>query len=167
MKKHRGELEIDEDIQLESTNWKVQRVAWVIMALVIIAALLGFTGDGGIGNLQSLKAGDSAEGLEVEYERFLRRSAPAEIKVKLAPSTSDFRTDLHISQDFYEKLQIDKVVPEPSEVYTHEHGITYRFTTANQPFVVTFYLTPKGMGSLPLHFSTNEREVAITQFIYP
>jgi hypothetical protein len=167
VKKHRGELEIDEDIQLESTNWKVQRVAWVIMALVIIAALLGFTGDGGIGNLQSLKAGDSAEGLEVEYERFLRRSAPAEIKVKLAPSTSDSLTDLHLSKDFYEKLQIDKVVPEPSEVYTHERGITYRFTTANEPFAVTFYLTPKGMGSLPLHFSTNERKVAITQFIYP
>ncbi|WP_299708334.1 hypothetical protein [uncultured Pontibacter sp.] len=167
MKKHRGELEIDEDIQLESNSWKIQRVAWVIMALVIIAALLGFTGDGGIGNLQSLKAGDSSELLEVEYERFLRRSAPAEIKVKLAPSTSNSLTDLHLSKDFYEKFQIDKVVPEPSEVYTHEQGITYSFTTANQPFSVTFYLTPKGMGSLPLHFSTDKKKVAITQFIYP
>jgi hypothetical protein len=167
VKKHRGELDIDEDIQLESTNWKVQRVAWVFMAFIVLAALLGFTGDGGIGNLQSLKAGDSAEGLEVEYERFVRRSAPAEIKVKLAPSTSDSRTELHLSKEFYEKIQVDRIVPEPSEVYTHEQGITYRFTTANQPFSVTFYLTPKGMGSLPLQFSTAEKKVAITQFIYP
>ncbi|SIQ89089.1 hypothetical protein [Pontibacter lucknowensis] len=167
MRKHRGELDIDEDIQLESTNWKVQRVAWVVMSIFVLAALLGFTGDGGIGNLQSLKAGDSAEGLEVEYERFIRRSAPAEIKVKLHASTSDSLTDLHLSKDFYEQLKIDKVVPEPAEVYTTVQGITYRFATARQPFSVTFYLTPKGMGSLPLHFSTAEKQVAITQFIHP
>jgi hypothetical protein len=167
VKKHRGELDIDEDIQLESANWKVQRVAWVIMAFFVLAALLGFTGDGGIGNLQSLKAGDSTSGLEVEYERFIRRNAPAEVKVKLTPSTSDSLTALHISKDFYEKLKVDKVVPEPAEVYTSEKGITYRFASANQPFSVTFYLTPKGMGSLPLHLSTAEKQVAITQFIYP
>jgi hypothetical protein len=167
VKKHRGELDIDEDIELESANWKVQRVAWVLMAIFVLAALLGFTGDGGIGNLQSLKAGDSTEGLEVEYERFVRRSAPAEIKVKLHPSASGSLTDLQISKDFYEKLQVDKVVPEPAEVYTHEQGITYRFTSANQPFSITFYLTPKGMGSLPLHFSTAQKQVNITQFIYP
>ncbi|PVY40190.1 hypothetical protein [Pontibacter virosus] len=167
MKKHRGELDIDEDIELESANWKIQRVAWVLMALVVIAALLGFTGDGGIGNFQTLKAGDSAEGLEVEYERFLRRGAPAEIKVKLKPSASDTLTDLHLSKEFHEKLEVDKVVPEPSEVYATEKGITYRFASANQPFAVTFYLTPNGMGSMPLHFSTSEKKVAITQFIYP
>lgn len=167
MKKHRGELEIDEDIQLESTNWKVQRVSWVIMALIVVAALLGFTGNGGIGNLQRLKAGDSAEGLEIEYERFLRRGAPSEIKVKLAPSTNDSLTDLRISKDFYEKLEIDKIVPEPSQVYTHKQGITYRFVSAHEPFTVIFYLKPAGMGSLPLQFATSKKQVAITPFIYP
>ncbi|PKV75777.1 hypothetical protein [Pontibacter ramchanderi] len=167
MKKHRGELEIDEDIQLESTNWKVQRVAWVLMSLFVLAALLGFTGDGGIGNFQSIKAGDSADGLEVEYERFLRRSAPAEIKVSLQAAPSDTLTDLRISKNFYEKIKVDQVVPEPAEVYTSEEGITYSFTTDKQPFTVTFYLTPKGMGSLPLLFSSSEKQVAITPFIYP
>ncbi|MDO6392306.1 hypothetical protein Q4E40_19380 [Pontibacter sp. BT731] len=167
MKKHRGELEIDEDIQLESTNWKVQRVAWVLMAFVVFAALLGFTGNGGIGNLQRLKAGDSAEGLEVEYERFLRRGAPAEIKVKLVPSSADSLTDLRLNKDFYEKLQVEKILPEPSGQYTHEQGITYRFASANQPFLVIFYVKPEGMGSLPLQFSTSKKKVNITPFIYP
>nr|WP_255594102.1 hypothetical protein [Pontibacter sp. HSC-14F20] len=152
---------------MESANWKVQRFAWVIMALVVVAALLGFTGDGGIAKLQHLKAGDAAQGLEVEYERFLRRTAPAEIKVNLAPSTDNSLTELHFNKKFYEDIEVDNIVPEPSEVYTHEQGITYRFTTANQPFSVTFYLTPKGIGSLPLHIATDKKKVAITQFIYP
>lgn len=167
MKKHKGELEIDEDIQLESTNWKIQRVAWVVMALVVFAALLGFTGNGGIGNLQHLKAGDSAEGLEVAYERFLRRGAPAEIKVKLAPSSGDSHTELRLNKAFYEELLVERIVPEPSEQYTNEQGITYRFASTNQPFSVIFYVKPDGMGSLPLHFSTSKKEVTITPFIYP
>lgn len=167
MKKHKGELEIDEDIKLESANWKAQRVAWVLMALVVIAALLGFTGNGGIGDLHRLKAGNSTEGLEVECERFLRRGAPSEFKVQLAPSSGDSHTDLQLSKNFYEKLEVDKVVPEPSEVFTHEQGITYRFASANQPFTVIFYLKPKAMGSVPLHISTAGKKVNITPFIYP
>lgn len=167
MKKHKGELEIDEDIKLESANWKVQRVAWVIMAFIVFAALLGFTGNGGIGDLQRLKAGSSADGLEIEYERFLRRGAPAEIKVKLVPSSGDSLTDLRLNKDFYEKLHVERILPEPSEQFTHEQGITYRFASANQPFSVIFYFKPEAMGSLPLQFSTSEKQVAITPFIYP
>ena len=167
MKKHRGELEIDEDIKLESANWKVQRVAWVLMVFVVMAALLGFIGNGGIGNLQRLKAGSSADGLEIEYERFLRRGAPAEIKVKLIPSPGDSLTDLRLNKDFYEKLHVERILPEPSEQFTHEQGITYRFASAKQPFLVIFYVKPDGMGSLPLQFSTSGKAVNITPFIYP
>ena len=48
MKKHNQELEIDEDIALENKSWTAERVAWVLMGLLLLAVLLGFTGNGGL-----------------------------------------------------------------------------------------------------------------------
>jgi hypothetical protein len=163
MKKHRGELDIDEDIQLESTNWKVQRVAWVLMALFVLAALLGFTGDGSLNNLNTKTA--KAEGLELEYERFMRRDAPAEIKLKI-PVRQD-ELSLQFGKDFYEKLQVEQVIPDPTEVYTHEQGITYRFAATQAPNSVTFYFKPKGIGRMHLQVSTESGRLSVSQFIHP
>lgn len=163
MKKHRGELDIDEDIKLESSNWKVQRVAWVLMALFVLAALLGFTGDGSLNDFNTKTA--KTEGLEVEYERFMRRDAPAEIKLKIPVRQQELT--LQFSQDFYEKLHVEQVVPEPTEVYTHEQGITYRFAATQAPTSVTFYFKPKGMGRMHLEVSTQTSRLSISQFIHP
>ncbi len=163
MKKHRGELDIDEDIQLESTNWKVQRVAWVLMAIFVLAALLGFTGDGSLNNLNTKTA--KADGLELEYERFMRRDAPAEIKLKFPAQQQEL--SLQFSKDFYEKLHVEQVVPEPTEVFTHEQGITYRFATSPTPTSATFYLKPKGIGSMHLEVSTETSRLSVSQFIHP
>lgn len=163
MKRHRGELDIDEDIKLEGTNWKVQRVAWVLMAMFVVAALLGFTGDGSLNNLNTKMA--KTGGLEIEYERFLRRDAPAEIKLNI-PVKQETLT-LHFSKDFYEKLHVEQVVPEPTEVYTHEQGITYRFAASQAPTAITFYFKPKGIGSMQLEVSTETNRLSISQFIYP
>ncbi|WP_018478209.1 hypothetical protein [Pontibacter roseus] len=167
MRKHNQELEIDEDIELERKNWAVERVAWVFMAIVVLAALLGFTGNGGLKGINLLTAGSQADGVEVEYERYLRRKAPSELKVTLYPTATSPERELQFSKDFYDKVQVEQVVPEPSEVYTHEQGITYTFSGAGSTSPIIFYLKPKHMGSLEVSLKTGEKSLAISQFVYP
>lgn len=167
MKKHNQELEIDEDIKLESRNWAVERVAWVLMALVVLAALLGFTGNGGLKGINQMTAGSQAQGITVEYERYLRRKAPSELKVTLYAAAISPEKELQFSKEFYEKVQVEQVVPEPSKVYTHEQGITYTFSEAGATTSILFYLKPKQMGNLELSLKADGRSLTISQFVYP
>lgn len=83
MKKHNQELEIDEDLKLERNTWVVQRVSWVLMLLIAIAALLGFTGHGGLPGISSMKAETTTKSVVVEYERYLRNVTAEQLKVHL------------------------------------------------------------------------------------
>jgi hypothetical protein len=165
VKKHNRELEIDEDIALERKNWILQRIAWVLMALLVLAALLGFTGDGGLTGISKRTAGSKADGLEIDYERFLRYKAPTELLVTFYAAAGPSRHELHFSKGFYEKIQVEQVIPEPLEVYTHEQGITYRFS--DNVSSVTFYLKPKRIGSITHTVSAGGPGISFSQFVYP
>jgi hypothetical protein len=45
-KPHSGDLELDQDLAFERRTWTVERVAWVAMGLMGIAALAGLLGPG-------------------------------------------------------------------------------------------------------------------------
>jgi hypothetical protein len=167
MKKHNQELEIDEDIVIENRSWTAERVAWVLMAILLLAVLLGFSGNGGLKGINKRIAGSQATGIEVEYDRYLRREAPTEIKVTLYAPAAETAKELQFSNDFYDKVQVEQVIPEPTEVSTHENGITYKFAGTATIMPITFYLQPKHMGTQEIQVQAGERSVSFSQFVYP
>lgn len=64
-----GELETSQDIDLQSRAWAVQRVGWGVIALTVLAALLGLFGPGLFNNAT---AGSKEAPLWLEYKRFGR-----------------------------------------------------------------------------------------------
>ena len=54
---HSGDLELDQDLIFERRTWTVERVAWVIMALVGLAALAGLLGPGPLSETTSGEQG--------------------------------------------------------------------------------------------------------------
>lgn len=168
MRKHNQELEIEEDIQLERRNWAAERIGWLVMTVLVLAALLGFSGgNGGVKGINQQTAGSPSEGIEIEYDRFLRRQAPAELKVTLYATNPGADRALHFSKDFYERVHVEQVVPEPTEVYTHEQGITYTFAGAGSTTPILFYLEPKHMGSQEIRLRAGDKSLSFSQFVYP
>ena len=41
-----GDLQIHQDLCQERREWKIQRVGWLLMALMLVAALAGLLGPG-------------------------------------------------------------------------------------------------------------------------
>lgn len=41
-----GDLEISQDLEFQKRSWTIQRVGWVVIALLILAGLLGVFGKG-------------------------------------------------------------------------------------------------------------------------
>lgn len=165
MKRHK-DLDIEEDIELEHTNWKMQRVGWVLMTLLIIAALLGFFGKGGLAIVNNKTAGDSETGLEVEYEKFLRRGAPSELTVSLAGESASVK-QIRFSKDFFDRVRVEQVIPEPAEVIMEDEGISYYFNLSGNNPQIKFYLKPMKMGNMHLLVQQQNKQVSLSQFVYP
>lgn len=62
-------IEITEDLSFQRRAWIMQRVAWTIMLLLTIAALLGAFGRG---TLSSARVTSPGSVMSAEYERFAR-----------------------------------------------------------------------------------------------
>ncbi|WP_242928332.1 hypothetical protein [Pontibacter vulgaris] len=161
MKKHNQELDIDEDLALEHKSLILERIGWILMLLFVVAAALGFTGRGGIINDKT--EGSTAAGIEVAYERFLRRDAPSTLKITLHEPSSQVR----FSKAFYEKVRIEEVVPEPKQVQVTHESILYTFEGAPVNASLLFYLKPQKAGSLQYMVDNGKHQLSISQYIYP
>ena len=103
-------LQIDEDRAWQEKFWTVQRVAWVLMALFIVAVIAGLTGNGG--PFASASARTSAG--TVEYPRVTRWLADEQVTLRLAPSTEG-EVEVLLPREFGTLFTISSIVPEPSK----------------------------------------------------
>src|SRR5688500_11374240 len=62
-----GAIEVDQDLDHVRSLWRVQRVGWVIMLLLVIGGLLGLFGKGPLAEHQV-----QTNGLTLDYDRFAR-----------------------------------------------------------------------------------------------
>ena len=107
--KHKG-LELNEDRPFQEKFWSFERGAWVVMALIMVAALAGLTGQGGP------LAGASVAGPDgrIEYPRIARWEADDSLTVTLPPGAAGEAT-IDIGPAFSDIFGISDVRPTPAE----------------------------------------------------
>lgn len=87
--------------------WRVQRIAWIAFALILVAALAGLTGAGG----PLSRASTPVAGGEIEHPRVSRWSAADDFRITLEPGAAQ-RTVL-LSTAFADHFQIEDIQPAP------------------------------------------------------
>jgi hypothetical protein len=166
--KRMGDLEVGEDLDYQHRSWAVQRVGWVVMGLVALAALLGLFGSGPLSNATT---GDESKPLWLEYERFARLQAPTRLRIHLRPSNGgDGKVRVLLNRDYLNGVQIQQVTPQPESVEAGLKQLTYVFqvTEPNQPTAVTFHLQTQQIGLLSGQVGLfGEQPLRFSQFIYP
>ena len=106
----------------------MQRVGWAIMALILLAALIGLTGKGG-----PLASGTAkAAGAKIDYPRITRWKSDDQLTVRL-PASASGAVDVELSKAFGEMFSIRSVEPEPSEVKATATGQRFTFKVADGP----------------------------------
>lgn len=163
-----GSLEIDQDLRFQQRLWAVQRVGWVVIALVILATLAGLLGPG---PLSSTTRGEQGGSLWMRYDRLIRYRAPTQLEVQLKPeNVSQGKVTVWVSRSYIEKVQTQQVTPPPELVVAGPDRLTYVFRVSqpDQPTAVTFHLEPGEFGSLSGHIGLdNGQPLHFTQFVYP
>jgi hypothetical protein len=163
-----GELEVGQDLQFEKRWWKIERAGWAAIALVLLAALLGFLGPG---PLSKKTAGDRNGPLWLEYHRFERYQAPVELRLNVGPGAAkDKQVGLWINQEYIDAIQIDHVDPEPESVELANQRFVYTFKASELSAAgkIVFHFKPTTFGKTPAQIGlVNGAELRFTHFFYP
>ncbi|HXH53749.1 MAG TPA: hypothetical protein VNH53_10030 [Sphingomicrobium sp.] len=119
-------LQVQEDRAWQEKFWSAQRVGWVVMALLVLAALAGATGKGG--PVASASARTPA-GI-IEYPRIARLQSDEKVTVRLPPSASG-EIPVELLRPFAESFSIELIEPEPSHVEATADGQRFIFNVGS------------------------------------
>lgn len=155
---------IEEDLKFQRHTWKTQRVGWLLMCSILVAALTGVFGFGGISNAV---AGERESALWLEYQRYTRRMAPTELTAHCRPGP-DGKFELALSADYLEAVEIQRITPEPdtAEISNTET----RFTFRGQPgaeLTVNFEIQPRRAGRMRGVVGNGPTSIRFQQLVYP
>jgi hypothetical protein len=163
-----GELDIEQDMDLQRRDWKFQHAGRFVMLLLVIAALLGAFGRGW---LAKAEVGGSGEPLRMEYDRIARHRAYSSLKLSLAPHVApDGRARLWLKRDYLEGVSIEDISPEPENVEVDRDGLIYEFVVADpaQPSHVVFHIKPDEIGLRSGAVGlAGQKHYGFTQFVLP
>jgi hypothetical protein len=114
------------DIAYERREWVAQRVAWVVMLLLVVAAILGLLGSSGLLGMASSTAPDGS--IEVIRERVGRYHAPTELIIEVSPGAIEQgEVRVWLDADYADGLTIDSIMPEPESSELEPGRIVYTF----------------------------------------
>ena len=160
------DLELEQDLNFHRRGWRVQRVCWILLALILLAGLAGLMGTGPLSD----DIRSAADGrFELEYERFVRMQAPSRLRVHYAPeAVQSGVVQVWLDRRYVEQTQVDAIVPQPLRVEIGADRLTYVFAaTDGQAGAVTFRLQLETFGRVAGRAGVGEQVVDFRQLAYP
>jgi hypothetical protein len=162
-----GDLEINQDLRVQTKMWKIQRVGWAAMALIVA---LGGAGLFGHGPASRASAGDRNGSLWVEYERFGRHQGSSELRLHVRAVDNSKPLTFWIGPDYTAHVDIQQIIPTPLKTTLANQGLTFEIaaTEKEDPGVITLLLQFRDFGWVTGEIrSPGADTVPIRQLIYP
>ena len=134
-------LQLDEPREFQKRFWNIERLAWIVFALIIVLALLGFTGAGGP---FSRGHAEFAQG-RLDYPRIARWQRSEEFRIRLSPGEETRRVTFGPS--FYEAFQVEGIEPEPESQKSVADGVEMSFAAdADAEAFIVLHVKPQQLG---------------------
>jgi hypothetical protein len=163
-----GSLEIVEDLEFQRRSWIVQRIAWAVMAAVVLAAAAGLFGSGPLSDAQA----NSADGsVRIDYARFARYQAPARLKIQTSGGRArDGVVRISLNREYLDGITIKQVSPLPDHTETAPGGVVFVVREAEPGAAVTVHIDyePARVGRLQGYLAAGDAPgLRFGQFVYP
>lgn len=160
-------LRVDEHSGFQRAMWRVERIGWALMAVVIAAALAGLLGPGPLS--RSTAASDDGR-LTVDYLRFARTGGTSELSLEVdAALVDDGRVDIVLGQSFLDGIDLRRITPQPAAEVATADGVRFTFDAAEPGTVtVSFAFRPEAMGRVRTLVAVPDGpRVEVPQLFYP
>jgi hypothetical protein len=162
-------LDLDVDEKFQRTEWRVQRGAWIIWCLILLAALAGLTGSGPLSHASQATSNGN---LTIDYDRFVRHGHHTRIKLYVKNEEAARPVAIKLSQSLLDGIMIHRIEPEPASRELSSDGAVYTFAAASdatgQSSQIDLLLEYEGVGRLRGQIGiVGEEPILLNQFVYP
>lgn len=153
--------QLREDLPLQRIAWRIQKVCWVGIVMIMIFIALGLFGEGPLSKVRKTRGSTT-----LEYERFARDEGKMETVVRLKAGATP--AEVRIPLNYLARFKIDKVFPETFESKISGNALVYFFEPEKSASLnIQFFLVPQDPGPVKGNWSVNEVTFELSQFIYP
>ena len=144
-------------------NWRVKRVGWVVLAILVLAGAAGLFGDGPLSSTIR-----SANGLTLEFDRFVRRERPFTLKLHLVPQPGSSEARLTLSRRYFDDVRLSSVMPEPVAVLANSDWTTFVFAVDDaSALAVNIHVEADRSGLAEGEIAAGNARLRFTQIIWP
>lgn len=162
------DLETAKLLDFQRRSWHVERIAFGVMVLIILLALLGVLG--GRGPLSYATAGADGDALRIDYQRFTHVLEPTTLDVTVRPVSGSDTVQLMFSAAYLDQVDIESIRPEPDKSYGSENGAVFIFSVPPSASTaqIEFELQPNVFGRIEAQISLEGGpSLSIQQIVYP
>lgn len=146
------------------SKWRLQQLGWVAIALLVLAGAAGLFGSGPLSSTTR-----AADGLTLEYDRFIRRGTPFTLKATIPASPGSTRAELAIPREYLGSLRISSILPRPVQVESGSERTKFLFAvdSASTSLVVDIHAEPREVGFLDGELAAGNTRLQFTQLVWP
>lgn len=154
-------LELEQDPAFQRVNWRFERIGWGVMAVLLLAALLGLFGKGPLSHATA-----GTDNASLKYQRFAHWESPDRLTFNVHAQSEE--TVLRVSRGYIEGVWVEDITPAPIATRALPEWIEFRFQTARGPSAITLHIQPQTIGLQRARFTVDGAEAAtFWQFVYP
>jgi hypothetical protein len=162
------DLEIDQDIEFQRRSWRVQRIGWVAMVILVGLGLVGGLGSGPLSRQVLVVPGV----LHLDYKRLTRYQSPEKLIVRLqSAAISGREVGLWIDREYLDASKVETVTPPPIHVESGADRLVYFFRLARtgEPAAISFLLHSEHLGPVAgrIGIVDSDASISFRQFVYP
>ena len=144
------------------------KLGWVMFAGLLLAALAGLLGPGPL----SSRTAEVSPALSVEYDRFVRNHAPADLRIRVLPVAGSDTIRFLVGNSFLQATDLTRVKPEPDAVEVTPEGHVYVLRTprleGGTTLILYRYEPDSAFSDIPVRIAIEGGpEVRFRQFVYP
>lgn len=162
------DLESGCDLPFEHYWWRIQRIVWGILVLLLIGGLAGIFGHGPLSEKTVHPAGSQ---LRVRYNWLARRETPVFLQSRLDKAALiPGQVRIRLNRALVDQMQLQQIVPTPLAAEPLADGARFTFRTdpTSDSAILVFTENPSTPGFVEAEVAIEgAKPVRFRQFIYP
>lgn len=140
----RSVQELHRDMPIQRATWKVQRIGWWVLVLMVLTGLAGLFGEGPIARTTARSANAA-----VQYDRVVRRGADSLIRFDVQARRDT--VTLTLPSAYLDAVELEALQPEPVAGYGGQETYTFVFAARDRQARILLKVRPRHVG--PLDFA--------------
>ena len=154
---------IQEDMPLQVRLWRIERLGWYLLALIVLLTLLGLFGTGPLSAVEARTPG----GLSVKYARFERNGAATQMTVA-ARGEPGQAVRFTVSGDLLRYFTLDGIQPPPARAMSAGEGLGFELVADAEGRATAYLALRPGMPGLARStLDAGGERLPIWQWIHP